>query len=101
MNRMIDVKNHNIRNKFSADRPISFLGLKMFKYSTDHLIANLLCALEGADRVAIISHNKFARIERLCPELWCHRPSSPVGEAADGNVSLFQSEVFGLGKRID
>jgi hypothetical protein len=77
------------------------IDLKILKHSTDYLIADLLYGAEGPDRAAVISYVEFAWIERFCPELWYHRPPSSVGGAADGTVSLYLSEVFGLGKRVD
>jgi hypothetical protein len=67
----------------------------------DYLIAELLYGTEGPDRAAIIGHIEFGWVERFCPELWYHRPPSSVGGAIGGSVSLYLSEVFGLGKKID
>lgn len=89
-------------NVFYIDGVQGFsVDLKVLKHSKDYLVADLLYGLEGPDRAAIISHIEFAWIERFCPELWYHRPPSSIGGAASGSVSLYLSEVFGLGKRID
>lgn len=77
------------------------VDLKVLKHSENYLVADLLYGSEGPDRAAIISHIEFAWIERFCPELWYRRPPSSVGGTASGSVSLYLSEVFGLGKRID
>ena len=82
------------RQNFSVD-------LKILKHSTDYLIADLLYKTGEPDRAAVISHIEFAWIERLCPELWYHRPPSSLGGAADRSVSQYLSEVFGIGKRVD
>lgn len=74
------------------------LDLKVLKHSSDYLIADLLCGPEGPDRAVIISHIEFAWIERFCPELWYQHPPSSIGGAATGSVSIYLSEVFGLGK---
>jgi hypothetical protein len=89
-------------NVFYADGVQSFsVDLKVLKHSKDYLVADLLSGLEKPDRTAIISHIEFAWIERFCPELWFHRPPSSIGRDASGSVSLYLSEVFGLGKSID
>lgn len=75
------------------------LDLKLLKHSSDYLIADLLYGPEGPDRAAVISHIEFAWIERFCPDLWYHRPPSSIGGAATGSVSIYLSEVFGLGKK--
>ncbi len=78
-----------------------FVDLKVLKHSTNYLIAEVLYGARGPDRIAIISHIEFAWIERFCPELWYHRPPSSVSGAANGTVSLYLSEVFRIGKRVD
>jgi hypothetical protein len=74
------------------------LDLKVLKHSSDYLIADLLYGPEGPDRAVIISHIEFAWIERFCPGLWNQRPPFSIGGAATGSVSIYLSEVFGLGK---
>jgi hypothetical protein len=89
-------------NVFYAEGVQGFsLDLKILKHSTEYLIADLLGGPEETDRAAIISNIEFAWIERFCPELWYHRPPASVVDTADGSVSLYLSEVFGLGKRVN
>jgi len=89
-------------NVFYAEGVQGFsIDLKVLKHSENYLVADLLYGSEGPDRSAIISHIEFAWIERFCPELWYYRPPSSIGGAASGSVSLYLSEVFGLGKRTD
>jgi hypothetical protein len=89
-------------NVFYAEGVQNFsIDMKILKHSTDYLIADLLYGLELSDRAAIVNHIEFAWIERFCPELWYHHPPSSISEAASGNVSLYLSEVFGFGKRIN
>jgi len=75
------------------------LDLKILKRSTDYLIAELLYGSKDAERVAVISHIEFAWIERFCPELWWNRPPSSVAGLATTSVSIYLSEVFGLGRK--
>ena len=94
------ILNLDFVNVFYAEGVQNFsVDLKVLKHSKDYMVAELLYGLEVPDRAAIISHIEFAWIERFCPELWYHRPPSSIGGAASGSVSLYLSEVFGLGKR--
>jgi hypothetical protein len=89
-------------NVFYAEGVQDFsLDLKIIKHSADYLIADLLYGSDGPDRAAVISHIEFAWIEHFCPGLWYNRPPSSVGGAAVTSVSIYLSEVFGLGKRND
>jgi hypothetical protein len=88
-------------NVFYAEGVQDFsMDLRVLKHSSDYLIADLWYGPEGPDRAAIISHIEFAWIERFCPELWYHRPPSSIGGAADGNVSIYLTEIFRLGKEV-
>lgn len=75
------------------------LDLKILKHSANYLIAELLYGSEGPDRVAVISNIEFVWIERFCPELWRNRPPSSVAGLATTSVSIYLSEVFGLGRK--
>jgi hypothetical protein len=74
------------------------LDIRILKHCADYLVAELLYDGDAPDRVAVISHIEFGWIERFCPQLWFHRPPSSIGGAATGSVSIYLSEVFGLGK---
>ncbi|MRR33123.1 hypothetical protein EG829_00280 [bacterium] len=90
----------NFCNVFYAEGVQDFsCDLKIIKHSTDYLIADLLYGPQGPDRAVIISHIEFAWIERFCPHLWHDHPPSSIGGAACASVSLYLSEVFGLGER--
>ena len=75
------------------------LDIRILKHSANYLIADLLYGDSGLDRAAIISHIEFGWIERFCPSLWYHRPPSSVAGAAATSVSLYLTELFGLGKK--
>ena len=74
------------------------LDLRIIKHSADYMIADLLYGPEGPDRAGVISHIEFAWIERFCPNLWYQRPPSSFEPVIACSVSLYLSEVFGVGK---
>jgi hypothetical protein len=89
-------------NVFYAEGVQDFnFDMKIIKHSADYLVAEILYGRNGPDRTAIISHIEFQWIEQCCPGLWYHRPPSSVGGASTSSVSIYLSEVFGLGDKTD
>lgn len=88
-------------NVFYAEGVQNFeLDLRIVKHSKDYIVADLDYGKDGPDRCAVISHIEFKWIEEFCPRLWFYRHPSSVGGAAETSVSIYLSEVFGLGKSL-
>ena len=69
------------------------LNIRILKHSADWLLADLV-DYGDTGRAAVINHIEFDWIQKLCPQLWWHRPPTSCSELAQGSVSIYLNEVY-------